>query len=277
MPKTGNITRDRRNATAAQLEAVEKALEHLSPAARALFTELDTAGSSAREQDVLYFHKQGEIFRTVMEDKNTYTESDAGYLRAALQLPRRQVTSALDFANQYTAKEVRVLVARVNPTTRRGLTASHIQYMLSVPKDRHEALIAHALEHSLTARDFHKYIKMKMQRAAGHGRKPTLPEALDKQVQQLNDGMELFLRRQQGLWNAERGSIFANIQMAPKERLVGVREALEHCQLLTRAMLDELSRNMTDAALALAHVTLLEAGTAPLTAAAHRRKGAASS
>lgn len=218
-------------------------------------TDVEKSLENMRSSPINAYHKLGTVLKLVQDDPDRYRGSDGTpgidlLMQATGNKHESTLRTALRFADQYSADDLKALLELTNKKTGFQLIWGHVVILLTIgTKADRKKWAARAVREDMSPRDLHTTLKQEEGREGGHGRPFKVPPTISKQLTSMQKKLAAILKENEQSWNGESHSTFDNVLSTSDEEmdddwLLQIEEILESFTKLK----DAVETNLTDAA-----------------------------
>ncbi len=180
-------------------------------------TDIEKNLENMRSSPINAYHKLGTVLKLVQDDPDRYRGTDGTpgidlLMQATGNKHESTLRTALRFADQYTADDLKALLDLTNKKSGFQLIWGHVVILLTVgTKADRKKWAARAVREDLSPRDLHTALKQEEGRAGGHGRPFKVPPTISKQLTAMQKDLAALLKKNEQSWNGDEHSTFSNV------------------------------------------------------------------
>lgn len=229
------------NEEAARLiESRKKAIKLMPDNLRKVLQFLEADDARLRSDNIRHYYRRGEQCARVRDNPQDYIGEDGTtpgleLLEAALSARRETIRRYIKFFSDVTPENMEKLIEISNKEATFSLHWGHINVLLTAPPTDHLGLAEECVKNLWSPDLLHAVIKERYPRPGdGHGPKPRIPEEIDKQLQQVLQVTNKWLRRYSTCWLGEDSNVCENVMELRPEKISG--KLVDDLEALCEAM-----------------------------------------
>jgi len=188
-------------------------------------TDIEKSLEGMRTGAITSYHKLGTTLKLVQDDPDRYRGTDGTpgidlLMQATGNKHESTLRTALRFADQYTADDLKALLDLTNKKSGFQLIWGHVVILLTIgTKADRKKWAARAVREDMSPRDLHSTLKQEEGREGGHGRPFKVPPTISKQLTSMQKDLAALLKKNEQSWNGEEHSTFDNVLATVDEEL----------------------------------------------------------
>lgn len=188
-------------------------------------TDIEKSLEGMRTGAITSYHKLGTTLKLVQDDPDRYRGTDGTpgidlLMQATGNKHESTLRTALRFADQYTADDLKTLLELTNKKSGFQLIWGHVVILLTIStKADRKKWAARAVREDMSPRDLHSTLKQEEGREGGHGRPFKVPPTISKQLTSMQKDLAALLKKNEQSWNGDEHSTFDNVLATVDEEL----------------------------------------------------------